>query len=965
MKKAILNLFLLLITILSFTKLSSQDCEIIIPFVETYECDAANGTYSIDFGIEVDNPTSDSVDVWVNNTLIGLYETQDFLTIDDIPLQSNTNSALLLVCVHDNTQCCYVYTYEEPDCDEECDFEYLEVVAECNDDGNYTLIIEYGINNPQSDFLGLWINGDFYDEYEVQANGFWFIEVEGVAPSGSDLGSILLCSGDGESCCEDASYEQPNCEGEACSVDYIEVGTSECENGTYTLTIFYGISNPDNDFLDLWVNNDFVGNYEIDADGEGMIVVENVTPRPNTDWDIVEICVNDNPDCCLAFEYLHPGCESEECNFEYLEVEAVCDENGNYNLIIEYGINNPQGDFISLWINGDFYDEYEVQANGFWFIEVEGVAPSGSDLGSILLCSGDGDNCCEDASYEQPNCEGEACSVDYIEVETSECENGTYTLTIFYGISNPDNDFLDLWVNNDFVGNYEIDAGGEGMIVVDGVEPRENTPWDIVEICVNDNPDCCLAFEYLHPECDGGEECDFEYIEFSVECNDDGNYNFIIEYGINNPQGDVVNLWFNGIFYGDFETQPDGTGVIEANNVEPVEGNVGSFLLCSGEGEGCCEVIEYEQPECDGEGCSINWIEIDVLACNNGTYGLDIYYDVTNPGNDFIELWAGGDYIGFYEINGEPISLDGLNWGSAGDGIGIQLCVNDVPDCCLESEFEVPNCDGEECDITFLEVTAECQEDGNYTLFIEYGVINPIDEFVLVSVNGVNYGDFDHDMTGSFEIEDIEPVEGEDFGFIVLCSDETGDLCCAEAEYEQPECDGEECSINWIEIEVLECDGDTYGLEIYYDVTNPGNDFIELWAGGDYIDFYEINGEPITLDGLNWGEAGEVIGIQLCVNDVPDCCLEAEFEVPDCTNGAQEDLPPYELIVDSSTDEIILTPLNNLPYNMMMFSMDAKLLQKSEEEEGITRMPVNEPGIYIVRVETERKVFYSKILYIQ
>ena len=49
----------------------------------------------------------------------------------------------------------------------------------------------------------------------------------------------------------------------------------------------------------------------------------------------------------------------------------------------------------------------------------------------------------------------------------------------------------------------------------------------------------------------------------------------------------------------------------------------------------------------------------------------------------------------------------------------------------------------------------------------------------------------------------------------------------------------------------------------------------------------------------------------------------------------------------------------------MMFSMDAKLLSKAENEEGISRMPVREPGIYIIRVETERKVFYSKILYIQ
>ena len=107
-----------------------------------------------------------------------------------------------------------------------------------------------------------------------------------------------------------------------------------------------------------------------------------------------------------------------------------------------------------------------------------------------------------------------------------------------------------------------------------------------------------------------------------------------------------------------------------------------------------------------------------------------------------------------------------------------------------------------------------------------------------------------------------------------------------------------------------------------------------------------------------------LIEIQLCINDNADCCLEASYEVPECS-GLEDDDLPFSLIVDSSTDDIVLTPLNKQPYNMMMFSMDAKLLSKAENEEGINRMPVREPGIYIVRVETERKVFYAKILYIQ
>ena len=965
MKKTLLNSIFLLFTVFGTSlNVLAQDCEIAVGFVETYDCNAADGIYSIDFGIEVGNATNDSVDVWINNDFMGLFEIQDFLSIDNIPLQDNSDDALLLVCVHDNTQCCYVYSYEEPECEEdECDFEYLEVEAICNDDGNYTLIIEYGINNPLSELLFLYVNDVLLGEYEIAPNGFGVLEIHNVEPVDGDTGSILLCSGEGEACCEDAEYEQPECDGdEECSVDYIEAEYSECENGTYTLTIFYGISNPDNDFLDLWVNNNFIDFFEIDDDGEGVITIDGVEPRENSDYDIVEICVNDNPNCCALLEYLQPECEEEECDFEFLEVGVECQDNGNYTLIIEFEVINPFAEFVQLWINDEYYGEFELNGNGGGTITIENVEPVDGDLGHVLVCVGEGESCCEDVNYEQIECEGEECNFEYLEV-VAECdEDGNYTLFIEYGINNPVSDFIELWINDDYYDEFEIQANGFWFLEIEGVEPVDGD-FGFILLCTGESDDCCEEAEYEQPECDGGEECGFEFLEVGVECQDDGNYILIIEYEVVNPSGDFVQLWINDNYIDEYEVN---SGAITVDNVEPVGGDLGHVLLCVGEGESCCEDVNYEQIECEGEECNVDYIEVETSECEGGTYTLTVFYGISNADNDLLDLWVNNEYVGFYEIanNGEgEIVVEGVEPRENTDWDIVEICVNDNPDCCLALEYLHPACEEEECNFEYLEVGAECDEDGNYILTIEYGINNPDSDFIELWVNGDYFGEFELEANGFWfiEVDGVEPVDG-DFGYILLCTGDS-DNCCEEAEYEQPECEEEECSIDFIEIET-ECNGDNYDLYIYYDVTNPGNDFIELWISGDYIDFFEISNDPIIIENLNVGEPGGLIEIQLCINDNADCCLEASYGVPECS-GLEDDDLPFSLIVDSSTDDIVLTPLNKQPYNIMMFSMDAKLLSKAENEEGISRMPVREPGIYIIRVETERKVFYSKILYIQ
>ena len=93
----------------------------------------------------------------------------------------------------------------------------------------------------------------------------------------------------------------------------------------------------------------------------------------------------------------------------------------------------------------------------------------------------------------------------------------------------------------------------------------------------------------------------------------------------------------------------------------------------------------------------------------------------------------------------------------------------------------------------------------------------------------------------------------------------------------------DDCSINDLEVAVGECNADgTYNLTLNFAYENPGNDYFEVYIRDDvFIDYYELSELPITIE--NFQMSGlENDYIEVCINDVDNCCQEIEWESPDC-----------------------------------------------------------------------------------
>ena len=173
---------------------------------------------------------------------------------------------------------------------------------------------------------------------------------------------IEVCINDNPDCCEIIEVMRPDCGNTGgCELDSIYAqGFCDTINNTYGYQLAVSHSLPGILTWDVWINGEYYGAHTPTSG----IVVENVAPRPNSPYDLIRICLNDHPDCCIEKgKCLRPDCGNNgNCVVDQLWAEVVCDSTGNYygylyrfslTLILEMI-------FFDLWINNENYGAYPL-----------------------------------------------------------------------------------------------------------------------------------------------------------------------------------------------------------------------------------------------------------------------------------------------------------------------------------------------------------------------------------------------------------------------------------------------------------------------------------------------------------------------------------------------------------------------------------------------------------------------------
>jgi|GEM_PF-2840931 len=262
--------------------------------------------------------------------------------------------------------------------------------------GEFMIDFEFFAENVSDSF---YVSGNGMD-YGSFVYGQNFYTVGSFIGDGTSVYELVITDSENENCSGFIEFGAQECPVGDCFIDDLEVFDMECDtDSTYSMTFNVEIVDPGNEFIDVWVNNEFWDFYEIAA---LPITITGIIPR-ESDYDIIQICVNDNEFCCVVLEYMVPDCiDDGACSISELEVfDMECDTDSTYSMTFNADVINGPSDFIEVSVNNDFLGVFDISELP---ITVSGITPRDAEEDIIMICAGDLDACCTAIEYVAPDC---------------------------------------------------------------------------------------------------------------------------------------------------------------------------------------------------------------------------------------------------------------------------------------------------------------------------------------------------------------------------------------------------------------------------------------------------------------------------------------------------------------------------------------------------------------------------------
>ncbi|MCP4123792.1 MAG: hypothetical protein GY751_18745, partial [Bacteroidetes bacterium] len=288
--------------------------------------------------------------------------------------------------------------------------------GDCTSDTTYSLEIDFIVENAGNDFFEVYNrDNEVIGLYEL--NDLPII-IQDYHSIGTAEDYIKVCINDNPDCCEVVGFLPPDCSSVVCLINDLTVDVGECtSDSTYSVTIDFNPFNAGADSFNVYIrNNVLIGSFDLD---DLPLTITDFTPS-GLEYDFIQVCINDNPDCCAVTEYLPPNCEPEACNIFDLNVSVgECTSDSTYALTIDFEHVNAGNDFFEVFIrDNELIGNYELADLP---ITINHFETSGNDFDYIKVCINDVPDCCAELEFMAPDCLSEACEIGEISIDIGEC----------------------------------------------------------------------------------------------------------------------------------------------------------------------------------------------------------------------------------------------------------------------------------------------------------------------------------------------------------------------------------------------------------------------------------------------------------------------------------------------------------------------------------------------------------------
>ncbi len=631
------------------------DCVINHVIVEAHECNE-DGYFYVDLEVVGENLGAEGFSVLGNGNDYGDFSYEEpYITLG--PFAGDGESVYEFVVIDNQFDNCAEEAVIGPvDCfADPCAFEMWYEQFSCHSFAFFTNIdqnVSWFVNdefltfNEAFDFVA-----DSPGTYEICAA----IETPD-CPQGYFICETLVIA---EDCFDDCGFNDIAMNFEGCN-----------DNGSYNYNLSFIPVNPTNAYFDLYIQNEFVGYYAYE---DMPVWLEGVGPF-ESDYFVVKICDNDNPDCCHVFEVMTPDCGgNDDCVISEVIVEAYeCNEDGYFYVDLVVIGENFGAEGYKVVGNGNNYGNFSYDEP---YITLGPFAGDGETVYEFVVIDNQFEGCSNYGVIGPIDCFENPCAfeVGYDEIA---CNNFAFFTNL--------DQHVDWFVNGEYV------SFNEGF---DFVTDEPGT----YEICAGlETPDCPLGYFVcetlvIAEDCFG--DCGFNDIAMNFEgCNDNGSYNYNLSFIPVNPTNAYFDLYIQNEFVGyyAYEEMP-----VWLEGVGPFESEYFVVKICDNDNPDCCEVFEVMTPECGGgNGCNI-WdvvVEPHIADCDNGVFSVDVAFNSSNTGIMGYYIFANGEIFGPFSYSLPFVTIGPFD----GDGITqYDFLILDImnPACFAYFEFGTFECE--------------------------------------------------------------------------------------------------------------------------------------------------------------------------------------------------------------------------------------------------------------------------------
>ncbi|MFT4536284.1 MAG: hypothetical protein ACI9P5_003660, partial [Saprospiraceae bacterium] len=361
------------------------------------------------------------------------------ITISELLGDCETQYEFIVTDLEDND--CSNFTGIEPVCCDvpECEFSNLILDPSDCENGSFNLVIDFDYSGNTNDFFDLFI----YDQLnEIVIQEFvLFTEIPltvTISNTESQYFVVSIFENDNNDCGIDGDFVNPCYEEESqCEMSDLVIGATECQNGIFSLDFDFNYSNTSGTF-DYMVYDVFL---DINITGSALYSELPISfDVENAAETTLVVSVNDSEDETCGLEAIldNPCYEGESCFIgEIIATSSDCNNDNQFSVTINFEYNNTSDQFM---LNGNGMN-YGLFNYSDLPISIEGFSGDCVTEYEFVVHDVNNNDCTNFTALGPICCEGEDCEFLDLILDPSECNQGSFDLTIDFDYSGTTNDF--------------------------------------------------------------------------------------------------------------------------------------------------------------------------------------------------------------------------------------------------------------------------------------------------------------------------------------------------------------------------------------------------------------------------------------------------------------------------------------------------------------------------------------------